>query len=115
MFPSGSDNGPSDGGADFGFASTTSSARKTFLQPGTVSIEGIESGIQDLGFDFDENGNLIETAPRPAVSQTPSVPAAVVPLGSDLPGHASATADRSRRDHEEALQTPQKTVRVGSS
>jgi len=109
IFPSGSDSGINNDVADFGYSGDTSSARKTATHAERFSIEGIESGLQDSGFDFDENGELVETVTGPAV-WIPNILAQDDVLGGTA-GNASAIASHVRKEHEEALRIGRVDVR----
>jgi meiotic recombination protein REC8, fungi type len=90
----------------FGVALATglsSVGRSESRGPGASVLED-ESGILDVGWEFDEHGNMIETAPFPK-------PATIFPSADDIPvsriGTDSAVSARVRREHAEGLQAAQ--------
>lgn len=68
------------------------------------SILDEETGILDVGWEFDENGNMIETTPAPkpasAIRPAESVPTVRVEMGSTISAGV-------RQEHAEALHATQ--------
>ena len=91
------------GGFEIGMAAGLSSAVRSENRAPRPSILEDETGITDVGWEFDEHGNMIETAQAP--KQTAVVTSADV-LGSRL-GTDSAISTRVRQEHAEGLQVAQ--------
>ena len=87
-------------GFDLGLGAGVSSLGRT---PGP-SVLGEESGIVDVGWEFDEHGNMVETARAPK-SPTAPAPAEDVP-GSRI-GTDSAISAKVRQEHAEGLRAAQ--------
>ena len=83
----------------YGFRGDTSSAIKTASQAGRASAFEDTGVIEDPGFEFDAEGNLvIEHASGERESVVPSVAAPVSKLGIDL-----AVSTQVRQEHEAGL------------
>jgi hypothetical protein len=96
--PSGDDSlGGGLVGFDLGLGPGISSIGRT---PGP-SVLGEETGIVDVGWEFDEHGNMVETV------QAPKSPAEA-PSAEDIPGSRigmdSGISARVRQEHAEGLQ-----------
>jgi hypothetical protein len=83
----------------FGFGGDTNSAFKTASRAGGVSVFEDTGMIEDPGFEFDAEGNVVEL-PEAGVRENavPSAPGPVSKLGSD-----SAISAQVRREHEAGL------------
>ena len=93
------------GGFDLGLAASLSSVARNESRAPVPSILEEETGILDVGWEFDEHGNMIETAYAP---KSP----AVVASGGDIPVTRvetdSAISARVRQEHAEGLQATEK-------
>jgi hypothetical protein len=92
----------------FGFTGDTSLAFKTASRAGRVSVFEDTGMIEDPGFEFDAEGNVVqlpEVEGRENVA--PSAPGPVSKLGSDL-----AISAQVRREHEAGLYGAQVCLKV---
>ena len=91
----------------YGFMGDTSSAIKTASRADRVSAFEDTGVIEDPGFEFDAEGNLvIEPASGEKKSVVPSVAGPVSKLGSD-----SAVSTQVHQEHEAGLRSVQACVR----
>jgi hypothetical protein len=83
----------------FGFAGDTNLAFKTASRAGRVSVFEDTGMIEDPGFEFDAEGNVVQL-PKAEVRENvaPSAPGPVSKLSSDL-----AISAQVRREHEAGL------------
>ena len=100
------------GGFDLGLpAGLSSVGRSESRVPGPSVLEE-ETGIMDVGWEFDEHGNMIETAQAPK-------PAAVVSSADDVPLSRvlpeSEINARVRQEHVEGLQDTRQVSRMCAS
>jgi hypothetical protein len=92
------------GGLEIGKAAGLSSAARSEGRAPRASVLEEETGIIDVGWEFDEYGNMIETA---QAQKPPTVlTSAEDVLGSRL-GTDSAISARVRQEHAEGLQVAQ--------
>lgn len=111
--PSGNtSHGGGFGEFDFGLAPGMQAAERSENKGPDPSVLDEETGILDVGWEFDEHGNMIETA------QTPR-PTAVGPAGERAPatriGTDSGLTARVRQEHVEGSQAPQKVIHLYGS
>jgi hypothetical protein len=94
----------------FGFGGDISSAFKTASRAGGVSVFEDTGMIEDPGFEFDAEGNVVEL-PEAGVRENaaPSAPGPVSKLGSD-----SAVSAQVRREHEAGLYGAQVCLKSSS-
>jgi hypothetical protein len=92
------------GGFELGMAAGLSSAARSESRAPRPSVLEEETGIIDVGWEFDEHGNMIETAQAP--KSTAVVVSADDVLGSRL-GTDSAISARVQQEHAEGLQVAQ--------
>ena len=99
VFPS-TDTAPDGSLAGFGFAGDTSSALRTESKAGRISVFEDTGLIEDPGFEFDAEGNIVDlprVTDRESALATAGAPRSRV--GSD-----SGISARVREEHEAGLQ-----------
>jgi hypothetical protein len=96
------------GGFEIGMAAGLSSAARSESRALRPSVLEEGTGIMDVGWEFDEHGNMIETtqAPNPAAVVTSAEDILGTRLGTD-----SAISARVRQEHADGLHVAQQ-VRV---
>jgi hypothetical protein len=93
-----------------GFGGDTSSAFKTASRAGRVSVFEDTGMIEDPGFEFDAEGNVVELLEAEVRENVgPSTPGPVSKLGSDLAINA-----RVRQEHEAGLYGAQVCLKSSS-
>ena len=96
---------------EFGFGGDTNSAFKTASRAGGVSVFEDTGMIEDPGFEFDAEGNVVELPEAGGrENAVPSAPGPVSKLGSD-----SAISAQVQREHEAGLYGAQVCLKAPQS
>lgn len=100
------------GGFDVGLTAGLSSVRRSESRALGPSVFEEETGILDVGWEFDEYGNMIETtqAAKPAVVRAGAEDVPVSRVGTE-----SAIRARVRQEHAEGLQATEQVSRLCAS
>jgi len=92
------------GGFELGLAASLISVGRSGSRAHGPSVLEEETGILDVGWEFDEHGNMIEITEAPKA-------ATLVPPAEDVPsariGTDSAISERVRQEHAEGLEAAQ--------